>query len=368
MARAATLEVRRDQARGRWYLTLPPKFSPTGKRRREYFHYREDAEKRAERLKDLEHRSRALVRKAGPELIEAAVTYDELFQMYGFSGLKDACEKFAATLEAERKAVLFNQLLTAYEDVHWVDWSKSSRTTWNWLKKHLADFKERPLTALNTPLWTKWMQKMAKQEAWAPRSFNDVVQKISSIWRYATKQGLAKDNPIDGVKRRKLLKKPVAILEVEQARAILQAAWDHDREMVPYFAIAMFAGLRPESELATLCWEDVNFEEGWIRVSFGNKTDTKRFVPIEDNLMEWLEPWKEASGSIIPKNLVKRRRYVVRGKYQLPSDAKVADWTPIADWSTRDLARHSYGTRCRARCTFHLLGRQRREQPHRGRL
>lgn len=344
MGRTATLEAKHDQAKGLWYVSLPPKLSPTGKRRREYFPFRREAEERAKRLRKLEQQSVSLARKAGPSLIETAVIYDELFQIYGLSGLKEACEKLAATLEAEHKAVRFDELLDAFEQDHWEDWSKSSRTTWNWLKKHLDDFKEHPLTTLNTPLWTKWMRKMAKQEAWAPRSFNDVVQKISSIWRYAVKQGLAKGNPIDGVKRRKLRKKPVAILEAEQARTIMQTAWEHDRDMVPYFAVAMFAGLRPESELATLRWEDVNFEERWIRVHFGNKTDTKRFVPMEDNLMAWLEPWKEATGSIIPKNLTKRRRYVVRGKYQSPPRTKAANWTPIADWSLRDLARHSYGS------------------------
>jgi integrase len=96
-------------------------------------------------------------------------------------------------------------------------------------------------------------------------------------------------NPVDGLKRRKLRRKPVAVYSPEQVQVLLHSAWEHDREMVPFFAILIFAGLRPDedSEIGKLNWEDVNFQERWIRVGarFDNKTESKRFVPIEDNLL-----------------------------------------------------------------------------------
>ena len=114
--------------------------------------------------------------------------------------------------------------------------------------------------------------------------------------------------------------------------------------MVPYFVIGIFAGLRPTSELEVLRWEDVNFQEGWIRGHFGNKTDTKRFVPIEANLASWLAPWNKAKGKICPPNTTKRRRDIVRGKFQAMHGAPVTEWQPIASWAQRDIMRHSYGS------------------------
>ena len=136
----------------------------------------------------------------------------------------------------------------------------------------------------------------------------------------------------------------MSVLTVEQTRELLETAWYHDRELIPYFSIGVFAGLRPDSELLRLDWKDVNFEEKWIRVGFGNKTDTKRFVPMEANLLAWLGEWKDAEGAIVPTNLVKRRRYVVRGKYQMPEGTPQKEWKPLASWSQRDIMRHSYGS------------------------
>jgi len=87
MGRVATLEPARDSAKNRWYVSLPPRLSPTGKRKREYFASRREAQDRAKRAKQQLEQSAFLVRKAGPVLIETAVTYDELFQIYGFNGL-----------------------------------------------------------------------------------------------------------------------------------------------------------------------------------------------------------------------------------------------------------------------------------------
>lgn len=78
-------------------------------------------------------------------------------------------------------------------------------------------------------------------------------------------------------------------------------------------------------------------------MNFGNKTDTKRFVQLEANLAECLTPMSKLTGSIIPKNRVRRRRYILRGKYQSPPGTSEKNWTPIVKW-VRDITRHSYGS------------------------
>ncbi|MEQ1842450.1 MAG: tyrosine-type recombinase/integrase, partial [Verrucomicrobiales bacterium] len=161
---------------------------------------------------------------------------------------------------------------------------------------------------------------------------------------------LVDKNPVDGLKRRRLRRKVVAVYTPEQVEALLNSAWEHDREMVPFFAILIFAGLRPDldSEIGKLRWEDVNFGAKWIRVgaNFDNKTETKRFVPIEDNLMAWLEPWRGSTGTVLPKNIRRRRRYLTRGKYQSPLGSAESEWNELAPFGShvRDITRHTYGS------------------------
>lgn len=343
MGRVATLKPAKDSKKNLWYISLPPRLSSTSKRKREYFKSKERAHDCARRLKEAEKQSATLVRKAGPSLIETAVIYEELFQIYGFSGLKEACSEFAKVLEKERKAIQFSEIVTNFEDSHAADWSKSTRTAWNWFRKHLRSLESRPIQVLDTAFWCDWTSKIADKEGWSPTTYNDVVKRISGIWRHAIRQGYDTRNPVDGVRRRKKPKAAVAILEVSEAQKIMETAWHHDRDMVPYFAVALFAGLRPDSELLNLKWEDINFEEGWIRVNFGNKTDIKRFVQLEANLAEWLTPMSKLTGSIIPKNRVRRHRYILRGKYQSPPGTSEKNWTPIVKW-VRDITRHSYGS------------------------
>ena len=44
------------------------------------------------------------------------------------------------------------------------------------------------------------------------------------------------------------------------------AVHEHTPDMVPYFAIALFAGLRPK-EAEQLDWENINFDKSTIKVT-----------------------------------------------------------------------------------------------------
>jgi integrase len=72
------------------------------------------------------------------------------------------------------------------------------------------------------------------------------------------------------------------------------------KEMVPWLAIAAFAGLR-SAELQRLDWSDIDLAEGYIEVTAAKaKTGSRRLVPITDNLLQWLVPYKQDSGPVTP--------------------------------------------------------------------
>src|SRR6266853_1907976 len=91
-------------------------------------------------------------------------------------------------------------------------------------------------------------------------------------------------------------------LNVGETERLLRAA---SVDMVPYWAIGLFAGLR-RAEIERLNWEDVRLDDGFIEVKASkSKTASRRLVPIQPNLAEWLAPYRTRRGRICPQNLQK---------------------------------------------------------------
>ena len=69
-----------------------------------------------------------------------------------------------------------------------------------------------------------------------------------------------------------------------------------------YVCIAPFTGIRP-SEIGRLKWSDIDISERSIRLSGENiRMSNRRVVYIRDNLLEWLQLWKDKLGTneIVP--------------------------------------------------------------------
>ena len=82
-------------------------------------------------------------------------------------------------------------------------------------------------------------------------------------------------------------RRDVEVLSVEDAQRLLERS---SPDMLPYWAIGLFAGLRP-SEIRSLEWSDVDFDDALITVRSG-KTGRKRFVHMQPNLIAWLNPYR----------------------------------------------------------------------------
>jgi len=99
-------------------------------------------------------------------------------------------------------------------------------------------------------------------------------------------------------------------------------------ESVPYFALALFAGIRPNGELARLSWADIDFKRREIDIkSEVSKTGDERFIEMSDNLVAWLLPHRKTSG---PINTARGAAGRVRRKSGVR-------WAP-------DCMRHSFGS------------------------
>ncbi len=68
-------------------------------------------------------------------------------------------------------------------------------------------------------------------------------------------------------------------------------------ELVPWFVLGLFAGLRPE-ETVRLDWADIDFDRRQIDLPAKKaKGRTRRIIPMEPNLIEWLKPYRPVGGN-----------------------------------------------------------------------
>lgn len=119
-------------------------------------------------------------------------------------------------------------------------------------------------------------------------SWNNYRSKLFGFFKWCVKEHLCAANPVDGVERRSN-ETSIEYLSVAETSSLLNAARDEsDGEFLAYVAIALFAGLRPDSELKKLTWKNVGLKSKRMRVPAG-KTGIARAITMPDNLIEWLE-------------------------------------------------------------------------------
>jgi len=132
----------------------------------------------------------------------------------------------------------------------------------------------------------------------AGRTKRNHLRIITSLFKFAIRQKYLPKDALDEVE---MIEKPdvdskeIEIFSPNEMKEILGAARS---EMVPWLAMAAFAGLR-SAELQRLDWADVDLEQRHIEITAAKaKTASRRLVPITDNLMEWLTPYVQKEGRV----------------------------------------------------------------------
>ena len=121
---------------------------------------------------------------------------------------------------------------------------------------------------------------------------------ITSLFKFAIKRRyLAKDSldEVEAVEKPEEDQTEIQIFSPSELKRILSAARP---ELIPWLAIAAFAGLR-SAELQRLDWSEVNLTERHIEVpALKSKTASRRLVPITPNLSAWLTPFAKNNGQV----------------------------------------------------------------------
>jgi len=145
---------------------------------------------------------------------------------------------------------------------------------------------------------------------------------FSQFFNWCKRQGFTNENPLQNIQI-VVPEKEVQIFSVEECMTLMKTCETSFPALVPYFAISLFAGLRP-NECKLLQWEQIHIDELQITVlAPTSKTREGRNVKIEPTLKYWLESYTgKKEGFIVEQKSYRTQMeklrihlgYKVRGK------------------------------------------------------
>ena len=193
------------------------------------------------------------------------------------------------------------------------------------LNRFVKTFGERPLGTLTLHDLERWLARLDCK----PVTRDNFRRAVVGLFKYGQRRGLCDRNPALGLARSGRDESMPAILTPKQVADLLTAAQTHAPEMIPFFVAGLFAGLRPQNELARLDWRNIDLKAKTILVDPATaKRRRARYVKISANLTAWLIPHRRVAGPIF----YSRRKFRT-----VVEKAKVSNWSP-------DVMRHSFAS------------------------
>jgi integrase len=320
-----TLAVRpyRHSSTHRYYLDL----RPFGQGRK-FFKTRAEAE--AERLRQITLRERGGREAVGLPLNELStiVQARKKLATHGRT-LAEAATFFLDHLERIRRcnvtvAELANEVLEAKRrDGHAPMYIADLRKR---LSRFSRNFGTRPIAGITVEELDNWLRNLDC----APKSRANFRANVGVLFSYAERRRMIDSNPILRTARPKLPNNSPEIFRVDELSALLNAASKVAPDVVPMFAMGAFMGVR-DSEIKRLNWNEIDLVRGFVELKASKtKSARRRIVEIQANLAEWLRPYAEMTGAVVPAN--------ARNKLDLVR--KVAG---LARWPKNGL-RHSFAS------------------------
>lgn len=290
-----------------------------------------------------------------------AVECDRELQPFGKT-LRDATKFFLAHLRRQENSVPVAEAVAKFLAHHKSENDLSDRYFSDLrirLTRFAETFGEQQIGAVAAGDISGWLDGLSVSKG----TRNTFRRRVATLFAYAcaNPRKWRSENPFSGGKKAHVAvvteaRKKVRVFTVQQAARLLEVATD---ETLPFWAIALFAGLRPESELCRLRWEHIDLEERVIIVD-GNESETeetktgRRVVKMHDNLVAWLRPLARESGKVAPPNnlwpkLRADKRKLGFGTPGTETDDERNAGIELVRW-TEDITRHSFISYLLAEC------------------
>lgn len=199
-----------------------------------------------------------------------------------------------------RKAV--NELLEAKRSA-----KRSTKHVGNleWYLDHFISGRETADVSSITPtVIEKWFA--GRNEA--PHSQRGHIGLLSSLFAHCWRKRYIAENPVKRLDPVTIVRKPPPMLTLVQSESAMLWAAQHKPAFVPWLALTLFAGLRPESEADAIVWPHIDLDRAVVRVEI-SKTRHPRILDLQfcPPAWEWLLAFKSQK---LPLTHITRRRYL----------------------------------------------------------
>jgi integrase len=149
---------------------------------------------------------------------------------------------------------------------------------------------------------------------------------LSTFFKFALQRDWIVSNPVEKTMHHRIAHRrgSADTLSAEQAMELMAHVESYqDGRLVPFFALCLFAGIRPclrSGEILKIKAKDIRLDIGVIHIEPEvAKTREKRMVTIQPNLAAWLRAYPVDRFPIVPVNLEFTRRTVAK-KFDLTHD------------------------------------------------
>lgn len=312
-----------DKIRDRWQVIIPG--TATEPRKRRYFSTREEAAEFAQSVRGLRDPSMVDFMRLEPQ------DRSRLLRCVTVAGSVAAVEEAVARMAAA-KPKLEKKLAEAAKEC--VQAKEQAGRSWQYVEnlevalKHFTGSQGGAVSAVTSGDVETWLAK----GNWSPQTKQTYLRRLDTFFAFAQARGWCVSNPTHAVEKLSVSAGRITVLSVADCRRLLTTCRKVDPALLPYFAIGLFAGIRPD-ELKRL--QPHNVKDGWIEVEGAkSKTRRRRLVEIHPTLKAWLGV---PGGKIGWMNWRRRWRAV---REAVPVVGEFGPLQPIS-WSS-DVMRHSF--------------------------
>ena len=311
---------------GQWVVNIPASISLTGIRQRNFFKTKGEADTFClqQRTRVQNHGAAATILSPGD--LEQAAAALEAIKPFNVS-LNEVVQHYLNWRRQMTGSIPFNDLFNEFLKAK-ADHSKKYLHTQKQTQSRFAKLAEIKVSEITSTDLEKIM------EGFSASVWNSFLRNLRAVFNFGLKRNYLTENPASKLDFVKTKQKEVVTLTPKEAGALMAAAAS-DLELLPYHAIGLFAGVRP-NELERLKWEDVDLKEKHIQIKGDvSKTGRRRIITIEDNLKSWLTYYIQkggvTEGDIVSKKNLRKRL------------DKIREAASLEEWH-QDVMRHSYAS------------------------